>query len=283
MRKVLAIWRLHFCDRITPQLIGFLEKNHIRYRKSCEDTHIPLVIFNVWSTDNDVDMYMSELQGMNVGKPIKIVEYSKRELEDAQLLWLFPKKQCIDIVNTHEVYRYSCRYTNGLGVEKAAHRIQKSPFKICREPSMNTKTAFWTISIGFGELFTDSRVLNLVKEANLSGIQFQNVFLKNGKPSEKLFQAVSVNVLGDDLIGKGYGERKIVCPVCGKEQYVINNAYQLHLDFTKILKESDFYMTERLFGEGQAYPLYLISQKFYKLLKDNNLLGGLTISPVAKI
>ena len=145
---------------------------------------------------------------------------------------------------------------------------------------MQTDTS---ISTGFGELFTDSRVVNLAKEAGLTGIQFHNVFLKNRKISEKIFQATSENVLGNELIGKGYGERKIVCSMCGKVQYYVDNAYQLHLDFDSIPVKSDFYMTERLFGEGQAYPLYLISQKFYRLLKENNLTGNLTIAPVADI
>ena len=93
----------------------------------------------------------------------------------------------------------------------------------------------------------------------------------------------SPNILEKECIGIGFGEKIETCPKCGKEQYAIDNAYQLHLDFSKIKEQGDLYMTERIFGYGIAYSLYLISQRFYRLLKEENLAGGITFSPVVDI
>ena len=48
----------------------------------------------------------------------------------------------------------------------------------------------------------------------------------------------------------------------------------------RLLKEDvDFYMTPCLFGSGQAEPIYLISKRFYKLLKDNKMLRNTIVTP----
>lgn len=148
---------------------------------------------------------------------------------------------------------------------------------------MTTQTAFWTEDTGLAERFADYRVYNLVKENFLNGIEFKKVMDKKGVYSETLYQMTSTNILGSECIGKGYGEEKEICHICGREQYCIDNAYQLHLDFSKIDLQSDLYMTERIFGPGISYPLYIISQRFYQLLKQNKLAGGVTFEAVAEI
>ena len=117
----------------------------------------------------------------------------------------------------------------------------------------------------------------------LIGVQFKNVMLRKGMYSEKLFQLSSDKVLGKECIGIGFGEKILTCPKCGKEQYCIEDAYQLHLDFSRLREISDLYVTESVFGEGIARPLYIISQRFYQLLKEANLASRITFSPVVDI
>ena len=42
-------------------------------------------------------------------------------------------------------------------------------------------------------------------------------------------------------------------------------------------------MTERIFGEGFARPIYVISQKFYRLLVENKLDKNVTFFPVVNV
>lgn len=170
-----------------------------------------------------------------------------------------------------------------MGQSRVRHIEQRQLFSIEKEPSMNSQTSFWAETTGFAELFTDYRVYDLISKNSLIGIDLKNVVLKNGSYSEKLYQVTSRNILDRQCIGIGYGEKKLHCGIFGKEQFFIDNAYQLHLDFSKIHMENDLYVTERMFGEGIAYPLYLISQRFYQLLKKHKLAGGLTFSPVVDI
>ena len=64
---------------------------------------------------------------------------------------------------------------------------------------------------------------------------------------------------------------------------MIDNTYRLPLDFSKIKQGEDFYMTERIFHEGIAEPLYIISQRFYQLLKKNKFIRNIRFIPVLDV
>ena len=275
--------RYYFSDRINQRIMEYLDGQKIRYKISGENSDLPLVSFNLYSSDADMEGHLKALEKMNVRKPIVYAEYSTFEVENAKMLWMTPKKQCIDITNNHEAYHCSCRWITSTGVQKAMHKEQQGLFVIAREPSMKTSTAFWTETTGFAEIFTDIRIYELVCESMLKGIEFKKVFVKKGGYSKILFQMSSPNILGRESIVLGHGEKIEVCPLCGKEQYFIDNAYQLHLDCSKIKEESDLYVTERIFGQGIAYPLYIVSQRFYQMLKKNKLVTGVIFSPVSDV
>ena len=274
-------YRYYFCQNYTLDVEEYLIKNNIKYKIDGERSR--WIIFNIWSTSNNYESHLKELVRTPLDSPLVFAEYTASEYDNAQLLMIMPKRQVIDIENGEEAYERTCRWMSGKA-RRAMHAKQKSPFVIKKEPSMKSTTAFWCESTGFAEVFADHRVAALVKENSLVGVDFQKVILKRGGFSDKLFQMTSNNILTkEDAIQLGYGEKKVVCHICGKEQYSIDNVYQLHIDFSKIPMTSDLYMTERIFGEGIAYPLYLISQRFYKLLKENKIAGGVTFVPVLEV
>lgn len=274
-------YRYYFCSDHRVQLVDYLKQNNIKHTISLFNSGISFVTFNLWSTSPNFDNDLQQLRTLASHSPIVYTEYSDSDYNKARLLTLTPKKQCIDILN-EDAYHYSCLRTTAYGEVVAHHEEQINLFAISREPSMKTRTAFWCEDTGFAELFTDFRVVELVKSNALNGVEFKNVILRKGSYSDKLFQMTSPNVLSRDCIRLGCGEKKEVCPVCGKEQYYIDNAYQLHLDMSKIKEASDLYVTERMWGQGLAYPLYVISQRFYQVLKQNNLIGGITLSPIVE-
>lgn len=276
-------YKYYFCEWYNENLMGFLKENNACYSPDKGVLEGELISFSVWSDWVNVNMILSELKKMKMGYPVISVEFSQTELNDAKWLVMSPKRQCVDIINAEEAYNYTCCWTTSNGISKANHEEQKGLFAIRKEPSMKTQTAFWTEDTGFAEIFTDYRVVKLVKDYSLGGVEFKSVMDKKGIRSENIFQMKSSNIIEKDSIATGYGEQKEVCPICGKEQFVIDNTYQLHLDFSKIDSRCDLYMTERIFGEGIAYPLYIISQRFYQLLKQNKLAGGIGVSPVVDI
>lgn len=276
-------YQYYFCELYKVKIEKYLKEKNIRYQKYECDVTGDRLVFSVWSNNKNYKTILNELEKLNVRDPLVFVTYTPTEINNANLLVMTPKKQAIDIINNEEAYKFSCEWISSVGIEKAHHMEQIGTFVIRKEPSTKKSTAFWSEDTGFAELFTDKRVYELVKEHSLQGIRFENVMNKKGIYSENIFQIKSPNIITRDLIEMGHGERKEICHICGKEQFFINNIYQLHLDFSKLEVQSDLYMTERMWGEGIAYPLYIISQRFYRLLKQNKLAGGITVSPVVEV
>lgn len=277
MRYEYSFFEIH-----RPELVEWLENNRISYQIDGGGNLPTFIKFTLWSNNTRIDDYLAQLEAMCVRRLDINAEYTSSEILNAKLLMINSKKQCIDILNHEEAYRRSCMWTNPYGISKVGHEEQQDLFVIANEPSTKTKTAFWHEDTGLAELFTDYRVFDLVKQNQLDGIDLKNVLLKIGKYSDKIYQMTSPNIINRKCIDFGHGEKKLNCPICGKEQFFINGAYQLHLYYNQIQVQSDLYVTERIFGEGIPEPLYLISQRFYRLLKENKLTGNLIISPVAE-
>lgn len=272
-------YRCYFAALIKPGIIDYLNASGIRYEIFSDD----FFRFTIFSDYPNAEKIRADLKEQFNYEPLLFPEYTAKELSEAKLLWLSPKRECIDIINGETAYAFSemtIKYGRHL---LAKHRWQIDQFAIAKEPPMGKSTAFWASDDGGWEVFTDSRVLALAKENNLVGVDYSNVFLKNGETSQNLFQLTPKNIISRECIGKGYREKVTKCPGCGKDIFVIGCDYQLYLDYSKIDLQFDLYVTERVFGDGIPFHLHLISQRFYQLLKQNNLVGSLNLSPVADI
>ena len=272
-------YEYHFTKWKNTQLMEFLNEQKIEYQEGSNQLWI---VFSIFSSSPKAEFYLEELKKMNIRENYITVEFTKKELSEADFLMMRPKRQSIDIEN-EDAFRYTCEWTSRLGEKVFQHEEQVKEVVVKKVTSMKKRNAFWCESTGFSVIFADKRIRRLAEENFLSGIEFKNVFLKNGTCSDELFQMTSSNILKKECIVFGYGEKIEKCPKCGKEQYVTDHVWQLHLDFSKIERQSDLYVTERIFGEGFARPIYVISQKFYRLLVENKLDKNVTFFPVVNV
>ena len=275
-------YKYYYCQRYRSQLVDFLKENKIKYQIKPYVPNVKCIIFTLYSSMKDIKFYMEELEKINVKNPLVNAEYSAKEYSAASFLWMYPKSQYVDLLNEEESYRYLCHYgeSEGQGIN---HEEQVADLVIRKVPSSKTSTAFWTFSTGWSELFTDIRVKQLAEEYALKGLKFRNVYLKNGECCDSFFQLMSSDIIKKECIEFNHGEKVCRCPGCGKEQYYYEGTYQLYLDVSKIQQDVDLYFTEKIFGEGVAHPLFIISQRFYRLLKENKLAGRLNLSPVVDV
>lgn len=276
-------YKYYFFDFLQPNLQNWLDGHKIPYKITGGGVVPQCICFSLYSNGNNYKVLLEELSMMGVKRPIISAEYTKKELSGANFLTITPKLHYINIINCRDAYNYSCTWINDAGIKKIGHEEQCGIFKIEKEPLSNTNTAFWLPDSGFSEIFCDCRVVNLAMENNLRGIQFRNVLLSQGSFSERIFQMSSNNYLGRESIDFGHGEIMRKCQLCGKEQFYVDGAYQLHIFTHALAMKSDLYVSERLFGEGIPYPIFLISQRFYQLLKEKHLDGSIRFSPVVEI
>lgn len=278
-------YRYHYCDfNQSPELTEFLNENGIAYKEQyAGPNRKPLIVFDVWSNKPNSEYAVRRLKEL-IRSPHTFIVYSEADRKKAKLLWLLPQRQKIDIINEDESFEFGCWYESWLGHRCYKHEVQKGLIAISKVPVTKTKDVFWTISTGISELFVDRQVYDAVKASSLDGIDFLDVLLRDGSKTDEIFQMTSSNIIGCECIELGHGEIADKCPVCGKEQYDISSAnYEMHLDTSKIHVQSDLYVTERVFGAGIAYPIYIISQQFYQLLKKSGLTGGAEFIPIVDV
>ncbi len=275
----------YFNDEV---LIDYLIKNNISYKikeiKVCGDQ---LIKFDLYSTTKDIDKHQVELKKLmhvHDSEPSISWEYTEKEIESAKLLWIWPRSQSVDMDERFldDTFEFSCEFTAIDGTPAFKHMKQVGFIHIEREPNIKTKTAFWFESIGNAKIFTDIRVAELVKNAQLKDVELKNVYIKKDVLSKNIFQLTTSNIITENCIIFDPNEKVCKCRMCGKKQYVIHGDYQLRLDFSKIKVGSDLYITEEIFEEGFAHSLYIISQRFYQLLKQYNLHRGLIVQPVVE-
>ena len=275
-------YEYYFCQNETPWLTEFITSKNIKYKRTEFEDGTVYIIFSLYSTTPNIDAYLEELKGKRITPSINR-EYSEKDLNNAKLLIIRPYKYFFDIINEDEAFEYSCLCPTIMGGTTYVHETQVGPIAVRKEPTPNKKTAFWCSSTGGEEVFVDHRIYNLAKENDLRGLQFNDVLVKKNV-SKNIFQLTTERTIDKSKIATGYGERIFKCPACGREEYMIEKSlYELHLDFDQISLDSDLYMTTGLRSRGCPLPKYLISQRFYQLLKTNKLTGNIAFTPVESI
>ena len=272
-------YQYYFCNPFRNEIEEFCQLNNVPYKSRYD-----LITFSIWSTTDNAQALVEKASRITRRKPLVFVSYTKSELAKADLIWITPKHQRIDIINTDKAYS-RCVGEDLLLRRVTLHMKQVQEFSIAKEPSAKSKSAFWTKDSGFSEIFTTCAVKKLVEDNYLKGIEFVNVTLQNSKRSNRIFQMTSNNAISMENFLLEHGEKIIPCPVCNKKRIIVEDlrTYQLCVRFDKLQPQSDMYVTEPVFSYGPtgiSIPLYIISQNFYKLLDDNGLASSLTCSPV---
>ena len=257
--------------------MDFLTNNGIRFRTTGDGKLVPILVsFSIKEGSPILSQLIRDFRLSPIITPV----YSDQELYQAELLWFTPKKQHIEILNTCEAFTYSCRRIDARGISRARHEEQILSLCIQSEPKIGGKTALWASTTGFSEVYADRRLRELVCSYELKHVNFAPIYLPNGSASENLFQLTTDTHVCKEAIVLGNGEREIQCPLCGKSQYAVDRTYQPRLNKRYLDLESDLFITERIFGEGIARPLYFISQRFYRYLKQNGLSANVNFIPV---
>lgn len=265
------------------ELENWLKKNNVKYKVDGGDFLPKCLYASIWSTRKDCALLLEELSQLSKRKPYPLPHYSDKDLSSAELLMIQAKTISMCIENNEEAFRYSCRWSymaDRFEIHKANHEEQIGTIMIKKEPPHPSRTVIWGPDDGGVILFADARVRELVQKEDLKGILFQDILLKNRTISKRVFQMEAEHKILHDDISWGWGEHESVCSMCGKKQYAFDSTYQLHLWDDDVYRELDFFSTERIWGEGMPQPIYIISQRFYQLLKQNKYTSRLGFTPV---
>lgn len=267
-----------YCEMYNEKLLKFLDENKVKYKIVGDGVLVgKLISFSVYSDAAICDALLRYIHT----KPIVTNEFTHSELSSADYLTMVPIRNAVDIRNIDEAFQYKCKRKSIFGEERYGHKEQIGLLKIYR---FNAKgaTAFFSSSTGFSEIFVKEIFCEIAQEENITGIRFLPVFLDDKEPANKsgLYQISATDIIPLDRICIEDKKQLKKCRVCGKPKIICGPDFQLKLHYSKGEINSDFYMTDAVFGEGISYPLYLVSQRLYRLIVQVNMAKNIRFSPV---
>ena len=261
-----------FGEAPSDALIAALERTGTPYKLLLGTVYFRLV--------QGSDAYHEILPLVGEKERVSLAEYSESERKKAAWLEIAPRLQAVSLLNLKGACDYTCCYTGADGLEHAHHCEQIAPYEIANEIPWTPKRHFSAPDHGGSDVFASKKVKELVENTGLKGCAFFPVInQKTGLYCSDTFQLKAQKVIPLDAISFGHGETVSVCPLCGKKQFLLKNTYQFHLHFHLMPSSADILRTPALFHDGQAESVLLISQRFYRVLKEAELHFGLRFTP----
>lgn len=251
-----------------------------------EETHpqfaeiIKMISQDTWD-DGDLPI---ESNGVKLHFPV----YSEEEYLTAK--WLAVRSSFSKVIpeNADHLCIKSCIFGKDKhGYLRARHKSEVGEY-IIKSPVKWRRNHFASSSTGEQRLFCDDSARNILEQSHISGIEFRPVIRKSTKqPMEDIYQLVNTYTIPDHgIVGLDY-TTEYVCPQCGMHMLCwSDDRFRFGIRAGSIPEGQDFCCTLPLFIGREpdktygAISLTLISQKMYRVLKDNMLDRSLWFEPI---
>lgn len=201
------------------------------------------------------------------------LHYTKKELDSAEWLYVRSTTASLEYEREDESFDITCKDIDG------GHRTRNENPLYIGKYKWNSRQHFNTTN--YDVLFCDDIIKNLL-ESNCNGFRFENVYhYKTEKVCPDLFKIHAANIIEETALSWPQDAEEFVCRACGKVSHYRNDEFILHVRRDAINSDVDIWMTPKIFGTGFCdYSLTIISNKVFRLLRDNKLNRGLIFQPV---
>ena len=270
--------KIRYCVEATPSLLGVLDSSKVRYKlSSIFDS--PQAIFYLRS--DDIRKSKIEREITSVASIIPQLVFSKMECGSADWVRLMPKYDKISFDETDLTFSYFCKGVN----RTSSHAHQIGLYRLKRNPKWAHEMMILSAEGNHNQKwFVNNKTRDFLKSQRVTGVSFDDVLSsKNELPLSDVHQVRFDCTIPEEAValGKEYGiDSVITCETCGEHRYYVNpHTYQLCL-YEAFLGDKDAYVTEAVFGQGYGYRIVVVSKRFYKILKENDLIKCFSVHPV---
>jgi predicted hydrocarbon binding protein len=209
--------------------------------------------------------------------------YSSKELENAEILRLIIaatfEPAGMDLGTLYEEICSKC----GLRIQKSELILDLRKIRRCCGESYDSKYDI-AKTISYDEWVVSERFKRIVEENQITGCEFLPVrhYSKRAKNLPTVYQLKVTSSVGETAEQTKFGKNPFDLDPEGKFRCPEHNVSGLNIVSELYIKRenwdgSDIAITRNLIGGGAAnaypMPLIIISQKFYRLLKENKMKG----------
>lgn len=266
-------------DDTTARIVEFLKIKKIKYK---EAKGIPIVTVEVLD-DNKYWGQICDLMNEHMIKPFIESVFSSNEIDTAEWLivrskWrsYFPQPE--DNFEYKRITYNSEKYCPQCG----CGLVQVDNFRLNSAPKWSERN-FLMLNWIEDELFISESVEKMLENGKITGVEFRAVVNdKTGEPINNIRQIQVLNKLEGGLLLQTQDIKKeISCDKCHSKKYLLNGNIKLRFDNSVFDSSLDIVKTQEQFGDGLVcLNLILISQNFYKIIKENGWHKDIIVEPV---
>lgn len=273
-----------------------LEQYKVPYRRSDATGWVSFDVDPAQESFADIWHSLLGLQASHEGKKACRVRYenvySETDRLSAAYLYVLSTFNCLEPVNDETVMAGSCYLgswtPSDLGplfhfdkpIDHYRHWVQAEPFVIKKRVNWRPNRSFGGCQVFLFPLFCNDHAKEIITSAGLRGASFRPV-LQHGTGQEMpdLWQLWPQEL--EDFLEAGPHTEEHVCEICGRRYFtpVRGDAeYQIRAD--SIPEDLDFFQSWPIIGDEKCMPIYIVSQRAYRVLKAANIIRSLVFRPV---
>lgn len=244
-----------------------------KYNHACQKVDWSYGVAYIFINTNTTEysQILEELEEKHIKyQEIKIVEYSKKDLDSAQYLVLNPKYECINPYNDRfgkiiGEYKENCGFYTKQLADLMIREIDLGKRDILRSREGE-------------QIIVSPRLKEILENYDLEGIKFRNVYTK-GKKDIIAYQIVISNIL-PKLHSKTKLNIAIDAQHIGFVSYTMETDGLLYYSSDAFKNVKDFNITSEYFGIGLLpINLKIVSQKVRQLLIKEKI-KGIEFTPI---
>lgn len=219
-------------------------------------------------------------------------EYSEADRMNAE--WLEVLSTFMNVIPVEELidgeekrnYKETCflRFSEREHYPIYAHSVLMDPCVVSRPVKWRNKY-FCSMDTDQSVLFCSEEARRILTENHVTGIEFQPVIKKSTRaPREDLYRLQSSYTISDKALLPLNNMESSLCPVCGQQRLRSlgqKSRYGVWKD--SIDKNIDFCTTPPMFHFESGYNVFLISQRLYRILKENKMTRSLIFTPLETV
>lgn len=274
----------HYYGEEKDSVIDFLDKNEITYKiYMLPESRKKMCTFDLYEDQHSYELLKHRFLLLSGYESIKSIEYSKKEIEDAEWLTLRSMNTKVSWEYEDKTFRKTCSYKR-LFMKNLyyRHSVQVDILSASKAIKWGVKQYFSGPNAADDFLFCSEKAKELLNDT-WEGLEFWPVRKYNStKYIPDLYQLIFKDVLPIEAIAGG---KTIQCEGCGKKlMRFAGGIHKLELkkeylnDPRKVYRTDDV-LTDQLKG-STSFSLNIVSREFYQYCEANQMNRGMIYEPI---
>lgn len=274
----------HYFAEFDQELLQFLQTYGVKHYVSTGH-----IVFDIRSDNEGYGEFLRKYSDLHAFTRGWLA--SEEELAEAEWLTMYSTNCKLKPEAWEKTFEYSCRFTHETECfgkiqrrEMAYHAKQIGPYLFKTSVKWGRNAFYSAVTGGRETFFCSDRAISVIQNEGLSGLSFMPVkHYKSLQELTDMHQLVFEKIIPDEKI-RIQGEQKIWnCPLCGLKKYRLD-PLSLPVVSKDCLGEYDFYSTLENYATfsdaTRPNAIFVVSQKAYKVLKDNGMTRTLKFLPL---